>query len=424
MFFDARAAKLLQAGQHMVIDGCQGLRLMATASRKTWVYRFKLGDRMKQQALGHWPAMSVQEAASKWLDLREQRERGVDLVAQRKNARVSLQRGIPEPQDYTVRQLVGDYLSGHIESSRKAAGALAARSMLERLMDEDAELADGPVAAVTRAIAFKVLDNRKATPTSTAKLRSLLGSAWEYGLDAGLVGAETPNWWRSIMRGRLKSKGKLIGGEHAGRQRRVLRPDELRTLLAWMPNMHDLGRDVLQMYLWTCARGVEILSLRKEHIRHEGSDWWWTVPKSLTKNARFEQAVDLRIPLYGRSLKIVRCRLASVGESGWLFEAVSGEQYLQKDFSTYIYDLQPYSAKSAKRQGDGLVLPITGWSPHNLRRSSRTILASLGCPDEIGEAIIGHMPKGIVGTYNAYSYDAERQHWLRKLSDYLERLAA
>ena len=30
MFFDARAAELLKLGEHLVADGCDGLRLVAT----------------------------------------------------------------------------------------------------------------------------------------------------------------------------------------------------------------------------------------------------------------------------------------------------------------------------------------------------------------------------------------------------------
>jgi integrase len=163
--------------------------------------------------------------------------------------------------------------------------------------------------------------------------------------------------------------------------------------------------------------------MRPEHVTQEKDGYWWTVPKELTKNARFEHAVDLRVPLVGRALKIVKRRLEAVGKSGLLFEDVRGEQYTQHDFSTYIYSLQPYSAKAVRRQGEGLVLPVTGWTPHNLRRSSRTLLASMGCPQEIGEAILGHLPTKIVGTYNAYTYDKERRLWLGKLSKQLESLA-
>jgi len=40
MHFDPRAAKLLAPGQHLIIEGCQGLRLESSATRKTWTYRY------------------------------------------------------------------------------------------------------------------------------------------------------------------------------------------------------------------------------------------------------------------------------------------------------------------------------------------------------------------------------------------------
>ena len=46
----------------------------------------------------------------------------------------------------------------------------------------------------------------------------------------------------------------------------------------------------------------------------------------------------------------------------------------------------------------------------------RTMLAALGCPAEIAEAILGHQQPGIVATYNRHSYDTERREWLTKLS--------
>lgn len=411
MFFDARAAKLLQPGQHMVIDGCPGLRLVVSSSRKTWIYRYKAADsRMKQVAIGQWPAVSVQAAAAKWQALRGQRGDGVDPGQQRRESAA--------PKAYTVRQLVRDYIDGHLASNRKEAGLLAAQRALAKLLDDSPDFAARPAQDIKRADAFNVLDARKATPTAAAKLRSLLGAAWDYALDAGRLDGDVPNWWRMVMKGRLKSQGKRIGGEHVGQQRRVLQPGEIALLLAWLPNMHAIGGDALQLYLWTCARGAEIFGMRTEHVTHEPDGWWWTVPKNMTKNAKSQQAVDLRVPLVGRALEIVQRRIGAVGESGWLFVDDQGRQYRQHFFSTYIYSLQPYS-----RKGAGLVLPVAHWSPHDLRRTGRTLLASLGCSDEVAEAVIGHMPKNILGTYNRHSYDAERRHWLGLLAAHLDGLA-
>ncbi len=425
MLFDARAAKQLKPGEHLVVEGCDGLRLVASASKVTWTYRYKQPGTglMKQTRIGSYPGMRPSEAAEAVERLRALRAEGVDPKAFQRQQRQPAKAALAPAEIFTVRALVADYLANHIDREREEAGAIAARRALERLLKQEPAFAETPAAAVTRSACFDLLEARKATPTATQKLRSMLGAAWARALDAGRIDQDVPNWWPTLMKGKLKSKGKIVGGEHQGQQRRVLRDEEVGQLLAWLTNLHDLGRDTLQMYLWTCTRGAEILAMRPAHIAEEKDGWWWTVPKEATKNARFENAVDLRVPLVGRALKIVQRRLAAVGKSGLLFEDARGEQYTQHDFSTYIYGLQPYSSKVARRTGDGLVLPVTNWTPHNLRRTSRTMLAALGCPKEIGEAVLGHLPPAIEGTYNAHSYDKERRLWLTKLAKHLESLA-
>lgn len=51
------------------------------------------------------------------------------------------------------------------------------------------------------------------------------------------------------------------------------------------------------------------------------------------------------------------------------------------------------------------------------------MLAALGCPYEVGEAIIGHMLPGVGGVYNRHDYDAERRQWLSKLDAKLEAVS-
>lgn len=424
MHFDARKAKLLKPGEHLLVSGCPGLRLEVSVSRKTWTYRYKStdGGRLKQVAIGQWPTMSVQSAVVEWQMLKEKRDSGADPVAVRKAERVAILERVSPPQAYTVQRLVDDFFSMHLEQHRKKKGADAARKMLEKLLAANPDFANQPAASVTRADAFNILESRKATPTVAKKLRSLLGAGWDYTMDAGLLEGEVPNWWRMVQKGRLKSKGKLVGGEHLGQARRVLHPTEVTKLMTWLPNMHALGRDCVVMYLWTVTRGAEFLAMCPDHITQDGDQWWWTVPKALTKNAKVLHATDLRVPLFGRALAVVQRRLASIGKSGLMWEDSKGAAYTQHDFSTYIYNLQPYSPKVTERQGAGLVLPVTNWSPHDLRRTASTMLSSMGCVKEYRESILGHIQPGVEGVYNAYTYDTERLLWLGKLSDHLEAL--
>lgn len=81
MGFDAKKAKALAAGEHIIVDDAPGLRLVATATRKTWTYRYKspIDGRMRQVAMGQWPAVSYAAALGVWDELRTRRDAGEDL---------------------------------------------------------------------------------------------------------------------------------------------------------------------------------------------------------------------------------------------------------------------------------------------------------------------------------------------------------
>ena len=426
MVFDPRAAKLLKQGESIAITTCPGLRLKASKLSKSWVYRYRNpAGVLKMVKLGNWPAMPMGEAYIAWENARKQREAGTDLVQARAEQKQAQQKALTALDlEYRVQALVSDFVEGHLKQSRKPEGARAAERILLSALEEFPDFGKMPAREVQRQHAFALLDARKNVPTVAQKLRSLMGSAWSYALDAGRLDGDVPNWWLAVMKGRLKSKGKLIGGKHQGKKRRVLSDEEVATLLRWAPdNWHSVAVDTMEMYLWTGTRGSEILAMKPEHLSEKDGVLWWTIPKELTKNERFEFATDLRVPLFGRAQQIVKRRVADAKKGEFLFCGADGQPYLQKFFSTYVYDWQPYSPKS-KREGKARgVLPVTDWTPHNLRRTTRTMLAALGCPREIGEAVLGHMPPEIEATYNEYSYDAERVEWLSKLSEKLESMA-
>jgi Arm DNA-binding domain len=89
MQFDARAAKLLQPGAHVTVDGAPGLRLVASTVGRAWVYRYKspLDERMRQIKIGSWPSMPFGQALTEWERLRGLRESGHDPAQERRNLR-------------------------------------------------------------------------------------------------------------------------------------------------------------------------------------------------------------------------------------------------------------------------------------------------------------------------------------------------
>ena len=211
-------------------------------------------------------------------------------------------------------------------------------------------------------------------------------------------------------------------GKRKGTGKRVLTNAELGVLLrSDLSRFSRQVRDFLTIQLWTCTRGAEIVQMRVEHITHTADGTWWTVPKSMTKSANVENATDLRVPLVGRAKEIVE-RLQP--KEGWLFPSVSRKGVIGHQQQAYMQTKTHYLQPYCKSRPDHVRarLEVTHWSPHDLRRTGRTMLAAMGCSDEVGEAILGHVKPGVVGTYNLFKYDAERRHWLTRLSERLESL--
>jgi integrase len=417
--FDARAAKALNVGEHVTVDEAPGLRLIATKTRRTWVYRYKspLDGRMRRVRLGHWPAMGLHAALVAWHRLKEERDGGADPAADKRERR-SQAAAEAWIDLYTVRRVCDDFLQSY-------AGAVAAKTFAEakRLLTiEIDQLADRPAANITRADAFDLIHGKRHKPVVAASLRRLLGAAWDQGLDAGRLAPTVPNWWRLILLGKLPSKGKVIAGKHQGERKHALSEAELSQLLHWLPNFSRDVEDGLTLYLWTCCRGSEIVAMAREEIGEEPDGLWWTVPRAKLKMRRNPLTTDLRVPLVGRAEAIVRRRMDAVA-GGWLFPSRGRSGHIeQKVFGVAVWThlqrcaLRPEWVRPR--------LPIDDFAPHDLRRTGRTLLAALGCPDAVAEAILGHIPPGIVGTYNRHPYEAERRQWLPVLAARLEVLAA
>ncbi len=412
MRFDARTAKALPIGSHIVVDGVPGLRLVASTAGKSWIYRYKSGDALRQIKIGSWPAVPLASAIAKWQEIKDQRDSGRDPAAEKREKRQADKEIV-----YTVSQAVEDYIVGHLQVNREAKGVKAVSA---RLRSATQGIAETPASSVTRRIAWDLIDSLADRPVLAKSVRNEMGGAWDLALDAGKLPDNAPNWWRQIMSGKLRSKGAVRDGVHKGTDKRVLSEAEINTLLTVdMARFSQQVQDFLIIQLWTCTRGGEIVQMHRSQITHEADGWWWTLPKALTKGKHRDAAMDLRVPLVGRVADIAQ-RLGD----GWLFPSVSRAGVVGHQQQTYmqskVHYLQPYSRSRPDHVRERLT--VTHWSPHDLRRTGRTMLAQLGCPTDVAESILGHVQPGIQGAYNLHRYDAERRHWLTLWSDKLESL--
>ncbi|MDD0837854.1 tyrosine-type recombinase/integrase [Curvibacter sp. HBC61] len=422
MHFDARAAKQLAPGQSIVYEDPKGLRLVATEAKRSWIYRFKspLDGKMRQVKIGEWPAVPWAAAVAKWQELKNLRDSGTDPALTKKERRRAVAAEHLE-RTTTVLKVVETYAKNYLANNREPKGARAVES---RLRNAVAGFASEPAASVTRKMVFDLMSDLSDRPVLAKSVKTELAAAWDLALDAEMLPSETPNWWRQVKGPKLKSKGAKRDGIHKGTAKRVLSDEEVGILLREdLALLSENARDVMLMYLWTCCRGAEIVQINKAQIREEASGWWWNFPKHLGKNRHRSAAVDLRVPLFGGALEVVQRRLKTASQAGYLFPSEGRLPHItQNSIQSQTNFRQAYSP--LKPEVKRTRFQVNNWSPHDLRRTGRTMLAAMGCPAEIAEAILGHVQPGIVGTYNLYQYDTEKRHWLGKLSEKLEALRA
>lgn len=414
--FDARAAKALKPGDVLAFREHPGLRLVVSATRKSWTYRYAQPDtgKQKQLALGLWPALGFGEAVAVWEKARGIRSKGVDVGGE-KRAEVKATKvkaaAAKNREQQTCAFVVERYLEEKVEANRKAKGAAEARRMLERAI---APIAATPARDVTKEQARSVIVKVAATARRVAAMtRQELRACWAYAADQGWVDED-----------RNPFAGKDLGGSFKPTARkRALSEAEAGALLRWMHEPGAYSRtvaDSLELVLRTGLRSGEVCGIHWTELVERGGVLWLDIPADKMKGGEAHSA-----PLVGRARAIVEARMTEKG--GFIFARRQREGEDPRPIEQKVLGVEVYAhagrSKAAAYEGKRLC-PVKDWTPHDLRRTARTLLGELGCPFEVGEALLAHALPGVSGIYNRAAYEPQRTEWLTKLGERLDALKA
>lgn len=414
--FDASEVRRLAAGQSIAFPQYPGLRITARDTKRTWTYRYAHPEtkQQKQMRLGIWPALDFAHAVITWEAARAARDKGIDIGAEQRAAKREAKQVADAKQratQQTVGWLVEEYLTHVVDPVRKVKGAKEARRLLERFTkakrgklarDLTRDEAHEIIAAAARGDGRGALCERQALMT-----RQELRAAWEHGLARGVVEANV-------------FAGKTVGGKFKAKKRdRHLSDDEAGQLLRWwdQPGTHSRTvRDALELTMRTGMRSGEVCGIHTDELNERNGVLWLDIPAE-----RMKQGRPHSVPLVGRARTIVDARRAA--GDGFLFAQRGGRRPIaQKVLGVEVYACSGRS--DAPAYASRPVCPVTEWAPHDLRRTARTMLAEMGCPFEVAEAILAHALPGVAAVYSHARHDAAKVEWLTKLGSHLDVLAA
>jgi integrase len=211
---------------------------------------------------------------------------------------------------------------------------------------------------------------------------------------------------------------------------RVLSADEIKKIWSSIDvaRMSDDIRRALKLILVTAQRPGEVIGMHSSEI--DGK--WWTIPAERAKNGRTHRVylTEMALELIG-DLKVIDEETGKEVERGYIFPCPHGKKIQPIDGNAVAGAVRrnqewPVFDKKGKQlyTSDGKpatenLLMIDKFTPHDLRRTAATGMGELQFRDEVIDAVLNHVKKGVIATYNRHGYDQEKQQaleaWERKL---------
>jgi len=164
------------------------------------------------------------------------------------------------------------------------------------------------------------------------------------------------------------------------------------------------GGPFARLLLLTAVRRSEAAHMTWSEVDLDNA--LWVIPSHRTKSGAPHE-----VPLSGMAVDLLKSLPRFAGD--FVFSAKGGRAPI-KGFGKFKDTID---ARAAELAPPG----IAGWRFHDLRRTARTNLSSLGVSLFIAELILGHAQKGVHGIYDVYRYQTEKrealERWASKLRD-------
>ncbi|MGB5519257.1 MAG: tyrosine-type recombinase/integrase [Gammaproteobacteria bacterium] len=417
----ARTVEVMKPGDKDKADTGEntGLRVACGATGvKTFFYRYTspITSKLVQVKIGNFPEVSLAKARLKLQELKQIRRQGRcpgtearELQKQEKEQEKELAESVEKL--FTVENLVELYLTQYIEDRKTPNGRIIAgarkpkgQSETRRTLYGDVipKLGEMPANAVTRKAVVDMIMTivqRGANVQAGNVLRELT-AAYEFAIGLGYFSDEFANPAVLAKASLRQAKVKLT----SQRGKRVLSDTELATLLKWLPGSGYTAtqKNVLRFTLWTGCRTGEVCNAAWRDIDLEKQTFH--IRESKTEVERYVQ-------LPRQSVEFLTALRLTTGD--YLFPSQKTRLPIQQKQLTE----QAWRMRESDR-----MVNLPAWTPHDLRRTVRTGLSRLQCPNEVAEAVLGHSRRGIEGTYDLHRYEVECRDWLQKWADHLDSL--
>jgi integrase len=408
-----------------------GLRVLDTG-RKIWVFAYKFDGRKRLMNLGTYPELSLADARtahSKAYAVLNDKENPRDPQEQRdQKHEVERQERDDRRQHPTIKKLVEEYITKHAKPKKTSW------KEDERILNKDVVplWGDRKTEDVTRRDVLLLLDGMQGRgdgiKTNTFKI---IRRMFRFAVKQEII-STTPCY--------AFEKGEELPIPVS--KERNLSESEVRAFLASIDScaISQNIRSILKLILLTGQRPGEVCSMHSSEI---DGRWWEFTPKEtkITKETPRKQRIyltDTALELIG-PLTVLDKKTKEMKPRGYIFKCHTDNTRcttersvayaLRRNLLTHEVKSKPATWNKVSKKtkiskkpfivAEDKKLDIVKFTPHDLRRTCATLLSEMQFPDAVVDAVLAHLKKGEIRTYNKNKYDKEKQQalqaWERKL---------
>lgn len=361
-----------------------------------WMLRYTINKKRKEMTLGKLQDLSLADARTEAAVQMKQLREGFDpLVAKKRAQQASLN---------TVDELFEDWHKGNIK--RLKHPNIPFRIYTKEIAPVIGIMKPAEVTARDiRQILHNITDSNR--PTIANDTLMYCKQLFNHGVKLDLVGSNPASAFSvSDAGGVEKSKDRTLSFEEL-----ALVFEKFREHSASFTRDNYLACALL---ILLGVRKGELIEAKWDEFDLEKKVW--SLPKERSKSG-----VAIDIPFPGLALNwLQELKIRACG-SEYVFPSRRhsknphmGHDTLNRAISK-LFGHEPGRAK----QPENLMGDMAHFTVHDLRRTCRSLLASLGVPGHVAERCLNHKLKGVEGIYNRYDYFDERKEALELLADKL-----
>lgn len=379
--------------KYLVVEG-RGFTIRVLPSGiKTFLYRYTFAGKKKEINLGiYLDPVRLAEAREKYQDAHILKSRGIDPQEHNK----AIDAAKEKESDNTFGRFAELYLAQKQESF--SSGWL---KTIQGALNNDLlpEWKDKHISTIRRKDVIAMLDTVSRRAKGQVKnVQKAASGVFDYALHREYIDSNPAfNLTKAVIT--LKPVQRT----------RYLSDAEVKAV--W--NAIDCGignnetKKALKLILVTAQRPGEVSGMHRREI--EGN--WWTIPKEHTKNGK-EHKVYLT----------PTARLLLGESEGYIFPSPREGRPINRNSMSQLVSRKRIDKKTNEEQVP--FYGLTRWTPHDLRRTARTIMERLRIPAEHSEAVLNHAKQGVINIYNQHEYQEEIKEALIRWEAELLRIVA